>query len=139
MGTPKPITTTLATVGGAERAQGGSSGPAARRPVFTQEMLQNREVMVRQLNEVTKLVHDATQAGRSSPLLSAVIQQVTVTAGQEINLAHGLGRPYQGYFPVRAQGASPLLYEVALSTGLTADRYVRLHFVNAGTFDILVY
>lgn len=68
-----------------------------------------------------------------------IIRGVVFTAGQTQYLAHGLGRPWQGYFCVRAQTNPAVFTDVAYATGTTADSILPLLSGNAGTYDIYVF
>ena len=130
-----------------QRQQGGQNitvdavgGLAAKRPVFTQEGLQNRQVQVRQMNELVRFVIDMTKTAQANPLNSAVIiQNVAMTGGVTYQIPHSLGRAYTGWLVTRAQTAAWAGYETALATGLTADRYIALVTSTTGTFDFIMY
>lgn len=70
-----------------------------------------------------------------------ILRAVPFTAGQSRMLVHGLNRPWQGYFCVRAQLGSgvPLFADTAYVAGTTADKILPLNSTNAGTYDIYVF
>ena len=68
-----------------------------------------------------------------------ILRGVALTAGQTAVLTHGLGRPWQGYVIVRAQGAVNFLIDGAYPAGLTADVAVPLLSAATGTYDIYVF
>lgn len=70
-----------------------------------------------------------------------ILRSVTFASGQTIALAHGLGRPWQGYFCVRASfgsGAGAFI-DGSYPTGVGADTVVPLLSISDGTFDIYVF
>jgi hypothetical protein len=67
-----------------------------------------------------------------------ILRGVTFTAGQVINLVHGLEREWQGYFVVKSTGAADLS-NTAYPPGQGADTILPLVSANAGTYDIYVF
>ena len=59
--------------------------------------------------------------------------------GQTVPINHGLGRAYQGFYVIRAQGGAPALVEAALPAGVGANRMIALTSANAGTYDLLIF
>lgn len=70
-----------------------------------------------------------------------ILRAVPMTAGGNYYLAHGLGRPWQGYFIVRQyQGAAANgLVDIPYTTGLAADTILPVSSAATGTYDIYVF
>lgn len=70
-----------------------------------------------------------------------ILRAVAMTAGVNYYLAHGLGRPWQGYFITRQyEGAvANGLIDIPYPTGLAADSILPVFSVSTGTYDIYVF
>jgi hypothetical protein len=62
----------------------------------------------------------------------------TFTANTTKVLSHSLGRPYLGV-TVTSRSAAGIETIVALTGGMTSDRYIALQFTQTGTYDVLVF
>jgi hypothetical protein len=67
-----------------------------------------------------------------------ILRSIKFTSGVAQMVVHGLGRPWQGYFIVRASVAG-LLSDATYSAGSTSDSVVPLVSAADGTFDIYVF
>lgn len=70
-----------------------------------------------------------------------ILRAVAFTAGQTKDLAHGLGRPWQGYFIIRAvQGSgAPVFADQPSPDGVNSSSIISLNSTNSGTYDIYVF
>lgn len=70
-----------------------------------------------------------------------ILREVSFTAGQTQNLAHGLGRVWQGYFCVRSQQGSgaPAFADQPYPPGVGGDSVLPLYSANSGVYDIYVF
>ncbi len=97
----------------------------------------------REIEQVSNNVSRLAREVQSFPPIDAVtIPDVVFAAGVGKNIAHGLGRPWQGWIPFVAPTSSSA-YIVpgfsALTDGLTNDTHFAAGMQNACTVSILVW
>jgi hypothetical protein len=68
-----------------------------------------------------------------------LVQGLIFTAGQTLNVQHGLGRDYIGYFCTRAQNGYPAFQEAPLPASVTRSQVLPVTAQNAGTFDLYIF
>lgn len=78
--------------------------------------------------------------GLAIPANAITLRDVTFTAAQTRDLAHGLGRAAVGYLAVNARTSAPLLYRSSLSSEVERS-FFRLTHSGASTtlFDLVVW
>lgn len=116
------------------------SGLGVRQTFFTGRDLQDPEALYRVLHAMNESLTKALSViGQSSIVSANRITGLTFTAGQTLTFNHGLGRPYQGWWPVRALVHVAQLVEVPSPAGMSADLVLSLSSALAGTYDVMVF
>lgn len=110
-----------------------------RRVSFTAEDVGQAEKLYDILNRMQEATLQVLGVVVTNQLIPGnIIRGVTFTAGQTKQLAHGLGREWQGYFCVRAT-AITVLFDGAYEAGLRADSVIPITAYYDSTVDIYVF
>lgn len=116
------------------------NGLAIRQVQFSAESLKDSAELYRVLTNLQRNYTDALRTVGTSPIVEVnIIRAVVFQTGQTQMISHGLGRAYQGWMVVRAQGLVASMVEGALLAGLSATQVLPLTSANAGTYDIMVF
>lgn len=111
-----------------------------RRIVFTPQDLAQPARLYDVLYKIQDLVFQGVQPLVQNPLLSGNhVRNVAFALNQTIQVSHGLARPYQGWFCVRAVGGFGFFEEGTLAPGLTPSTTLPIIAGAAGTFDFYVF
>jgi hypothetical protein len=139
-GPPQPTTVVSIVAGKKVMTTARSVTSSSKRPTFTSEMVADKSLMTKVLNDLVDWIEHQTEPASASPLLSAcLLQGITFTAGQTQYLKHNLGRPFKNFVAVDALTADWSGRRVALATGLSASTHIGIRSTNAGTYSFLVF
>lgn len=86
-------------------------------------------------------IHEATLPARSSPLgLFNIVQKVSLSAGVNAFIPHGLGSPFAYWQVVRQRSGDPFsAVEIANNGGMDPAQYLALIPYLSGVYDIAIY
>jgi hypothetical protein len=98
-----------------------ASTAVARAPVVpqaTEASVKDHRQLTRHINDISAAVSALSASTSRLPIGAGRILSVAMTAGTTAYVAHGLGRPYQGFVVVRTPpGASPVLRQTFTASG----------------------
>jgi hypothetical protein len=116
------------------------SGIGVRQVQFTLDDVSDPERLHRVLLHLqSNLVQPLHGIGQNPMLPGNLLQGLVFGAASTLVIAHGLGRPYQGWLCVRQQGNPAVLVETALPTGVSASQMISILSTNAGTYSLWVF
>lgn len=113
---------------------------ALRGVFFTSADLQKPDRLYQVISALQTNVASVVRSLASNVTLSSVRLSGNVFwSGQTVLINHGLGRPYLGWYVVRAQGGAASFVEAALPPGVDTSQAIAITSANAGTFDLIVF
>jgi hypothetical protein len=122
------------------------SAIAVREMFFTSADLQKPDKLYQVIHAIQQNLSKALRVLGSNPMLSGIaITGQSCTASTQVNIAHGLGRPYRGFIVTGAQHGSYAQFEEVVPgdngypPGLSKSTYLVLFPGNTGTFDFWVF
>lgn len=113
-----------------------------RRVLFTKGDLADVDKLFDLLNRFQESILSVLGVVTTNQLIPGnILRNVAMNSAGTYYLAHGLGRPWQGYFIVRNYQGSAYgaLRDIALPQGMTADKILAVQSQQTGTFDIYVF
>ncbi len=140
MATPARGSSIIATVGGQTPTVTSSSWAPIKRTFFTAKDVADPESLYKVLYKLQENFHAlAKPLSQNAAIPANRHTGIVFTAGQTLYIQHRLGRAFQGYHCVRAQGGFPSFMEAAFPAGTDASSILPLTSQNAGTFDLLIF
>jgi hypothetical protein len=121
------------------------SALAVREMFFTSVDLQKPDRLYQVVHAIQQNLSKALRLLGSNPMISGnQIAGVVCVGGTQFNLAHGLGRPYQGFLVTSANQGFPSFSEIVpgqggYPSGATKATFLVLAPANSGTFSFWVY
>jgi hypothetical protein len=113
---------------------------SVRRMFFTEDDVKDPKRLYQVLYQITQGLTDALRQVAENPVGGGnLLTGVVFTTNQTLYLSHGLGRPYRGWWPARAQGLAASMVEAALPTGVTSSQVLPITSANAGVYAIYVF
>jgi hypothetical protein len=113
---------------------------SARRLFFTEADLTDPKRLYQVIYHLSQGLTDALRQVAENPVGGGnLLTGVVFTTNQTLYLAHGLSRPYRGWWVARAHGLAASMVEAALPSGVAASQVLPITSANAGTFSIYVY
>jgi hypothetical protein len=106
---------------------------------ITPDVAANPRELARVLTLLQENVYGEMQPATSLPFCGGVWLKGVAFGASTLTIAHGLGRPYQGWFVTRALTAAAQLKEVPLSLGVSPKVYIALQAVNPCTADLYLF
>jgi hypothetical protein len=115
-----------------------SSITKLRKLFFTADDLKDPSRLYQLLILMQSSTVNAFESLKSNPTLHGVSLSATFTAGQTLNLKHGLGRPWVGYQVTRAQTNPWQGIDTVYPVGTSASLILPLKSTNAGTYQFWI-
>lgn len=113
---------------------------ALQRVFFTEADVASPQRLYQILYDLQRYISLAIRPLSENPLtFGNIIGPVSMTSGFAQLIPHRLGRAYQGFLCVRAQGASWVGYEAGLPAGATAAQFIAISPGSTGTYTFLVW
>ena len=113
---------------------------ALQKVFFTAESISDPQRLYKVLYDIQRFASLAIRPLGENPLsFGNPIGPVAMVSGTTQLLSHRLGRAYQGWYCVRAQGTSWVGVEAALPAGASASQIIALKPGSTGTYSFLVW